>query len=90
VGHRTVADGHSDSRAVVALIKKMGEPSDPIDPTPDKCWRGNIFYYNPDDAALFVEKRDDLAYTLNFGNYWSWVLMGSLVAIFGSAFFVVA
>jgi len=76
--------------AVVGLVRKMGEPSDPVDPTPDECWKGDILYYNPDDAALFVEKRDDLAYTLNFGNYWSWVLMGSLVAIFGSAFLVVA
>lgn len=35
-------------------------------------------------------RRDDLAYTLNLGNYWSWILMGSLLGIFGSAFFVVA
>jgi len=29
----------------------------PGDGTPDSCWKLGLFYYNPDDSALFVEKR---------------------------------
>ena len=34
----------------------------------DRYWSGGIFYSNPDDPALFVEKRYDLGWTLNFGH----------------------
>lgn len=30
------------------------------DATPDSAWKGGVFYYNPDDPALFVEKRSGL------------------------------
>jgi uncharacterized membrane protein len=45
------------------------------DRTPDAAWKWGLFYYNPDDPALFVEKRFGLGYTVNFGNRWSWVVM---------------
>lgn len=38
------------------------------DATPDRAWIGGLFYYNPDDPALFVEKRFGLGWTLNFGH----------------------
>jgi len=38
------------------------------DATPDSAWKGGVFYYNPDDPALFVEKRYGLGWTLNFGH----------------------
>jgi len=45
------------------------------DRTPDRCWKAGIFYVNPADPALFVEKRHGIGYTLNFGNPWSWVVL---------------
>jgi len=38
------------------------------DATPDSAWIGGVFYYNPDDPALFVEKRSSLGWTVNFGH----------------------
>jgi uncharacterized membrane protein len=51
----------------------------PVDPTPNECWKGGMFYSNPNDAALFVQRRDSLGFTVNFGNRWSWVLVGFLL-----------
>lgn len=38
------------------------------DATPDSAWIGGLFYYNPEDPALFVEKRYGLGWTVNFGH----------------------
>ena len=48
----------------------------------DRYWYGGFFYNNPDDPALFVEKRYGLGWTLNFGHPQArLVLIGSLVVI---------
>jgi uncharacterized membrane protein len=47
----------------------------PGDGTPDDCWKLGLFYYNPDDAALFVEKRIGFGYTINFARPAAWVVM---------------
>ncbi len=49
------------------------------DLTPDACWKGGPFYYNPNDPAVLVEKRFGFGYTLNFGNRWSWIVLGLLM-----------
>jgi uncharacterized membrane protein len=50
--------------------------------TLDKYWKWVTFYVNAGDPALFVKKRYGVGYTLNFGNRWSWLLLGLiLVAI---------
>ena len=51
------------------------------DRTPDDCWKWGLFYVNPDDPALFVEKRFGLGYTVNLGNPWSWVLVPAILAV---------
>jgi uncharacterized membrane protein len=72
--------------AAVILLVRMGqggshggdraEDEPPIgDRTPDTAWKWGLFYYNPDDPAVIVEKRFGLGYTINFGNRWSWVLI---------------
>ena len=46
----------------------------------DRYWSGGIFYNNPDDPALFIEKRYGLGWTLNFGHPQAkLVLIGLLV-----------
>jgi Family of unknown function (DUF5808) len=58
--------------AVLSLLVPILARRD--DRTPDRCWKAGIFYVNPADPALFVEKRHGIGYTLNFGNPWSWVV----------------
>ena len=52
-----------------------------IEPTPNECWHGGMIYYNPDDAALVVERRDSLGWTLNFANSWAWIMTGGLLLV---------
>ena len=57
------------------------------DGTPDECWKLGFFYINPDDPAIFVEKRLGIGYTCNFGNRITWlvlvlVLLFSLIPVF--------
>jgi uncharacterized membrane protein len=63
---------------VVYMIKKSIDSGGPVDPTPAECWKGGMIYYNPNDAALFVGRRDSLGLTVNLANPWSWVMAGSL------------
>jgi uncharacterized membrane protein len=35
-----------------------------------------MFYINPNDPALFVEKRFGVGYSVNFGNRSSWIFLG--------------
>jgi uncharacterized membrane protein len=57
------------------------------DKTPDDAWKLGLFYYNPDDPTVIVEKRFGLGYTFNFGNVWSWVV---LIALLAPVAFVIA
>jgi uncharacterized membrane protein len=46
------------------------------DGTPDACWKFGLFYYNPNDSALLVERRFGIGYTINFGNRTLWWILG--------------
>ncbi|HXO26640.1 MAG TPA: DUF5808 domain-containing protein [Thermoanaerobaculia bacterium] len=48
------------------------EPGD----SPESRWKAGIFYVNPDDPALFVQKRLGIGYTLNFAHPLSWLILG--------------
>jgi uncharacterized membrane protein len=45
------------------------------DGTLDRYWKAGIFYVNPDDPAIFVEKRLGIGYTLNFARVGAWILL---------------
>jgi uncharacterized membrane protein len=75
---------------LLAVVKKMNEPGESPDPTPQECWKAGVFYFNPNDAVLFVEKRGGFGYTLNFANLWSWILLAGLILIVASAGAIVA
>ncbi len=49
------------------------------DRTDDRYWKAGLFYVNRNDPAIFVEKRFGIGYTVNFGNPWSWVILGALL-----------
>jgi uncharacterized membrane protein len=73
--------------AMAYAVHESNKPRDP-DPTPNQCWRGGILYYNPNDAALFVQRRDGIGFTVNLGNHWSWAVCGSLLVLLASMPFV--
>ena len=75
---------------ITVTRNKMNESREPIDPTPNECWKGAIFYYNPNDPALMVEKREGIGYTFNFANHWSWVLLMGLALVIATVPFVLA
>jgi uncharacterized membrane protein len=65
----------------IPLIRMSTEPSEEGNDTSAGCWKLGMFYYNPADPSLVVEKRCGLGYTLNFGNRRSWSLMALLLVI---------
>jgi len=76
--------------AVIYLVRiSRSRKGSTGDGTPDACWRWGMFYYNPDDPSLLVEKRMGLGWTLNFGNRWSWALI-AVMFLPGVIIFVVA
>ena len=64
----------------VSLVPLFTRPSER---SGDEFWRGGVFYVNPDDPALFVQKRYGIGYTLNFGNRWSWFVMALILLLVG-------
>ncbi len=71
---------------LVIMAGKMSHLGEPLDPTPQECWKGGVIYYNPSDPVLFVEKRGGLGYTLNFANRWAWILLAGLALVVATGF----
>jgi uncharacterized membrane protein len=72
--------GQGGHRAVVEATNG-GEAAPQGDHRPDSTWKLGLFYFNPEDPAIFVEKRFGIGYTLNFGNRWTWVALLILVPL---------
>lgn len=70
---------------LVVFAREWSAAGGPADTTPNECWRAGMFYYNPADSAVLVEKRLGLGFTLNFGNPWSWVLLAGLLLTMATA-----
>lgn len=67
---------------VVWVIHKWSElPGSSGDDTPDECWHWGMFYYNPQDPAVMVERRDGMGYTLNFAQPLSWIGIVAVASI---------
>lgn len=64
------------------LARREKEAAAP-ETTRNEAWKAGVFYYAPDDPAIFVEKRFGLGYTMNFGNPWSWVILAGFLLLFG-------
>jgi len=60
-------------------IRRSGTP--PGEMTPDACWHGGMFYYNPQDPALMVEKRIGLGWTFNFAHSLAWFILAAMLLI---------
>ncbi len=67
--------------AVIAWgYKIVTDPAQPVEATLDQYWYLGSIYCNPQDPAIFVQKRIGFGYTINFGNRMSWLLLGSFLA----------
>ena len=49
--------------------------------TEDARWKLGLFYYNPKDSTLFLDKRSGLGRTLNLANPWSWLVLAIIVGL---------
>jgi uncharacterized membrane protein len=66
---------------VYFFLVRAKKPSGPI-LDDDAKWVLGLYYYNPSDPALFVEKRVGIGYTVNFAKPAAWVFtIGILAAV---------
>ncbi len=49
--------------------------------TDSRFWKAGLIYYNPDDSALMVPKREGFGYTLNFGRPVCWFIFGAILLL---------
>ncbi|GCE25568.1 membrane protein [Dictyobacter alpinus] len=47
----------------------------------DRYWIGGMFYYNPDDPALWIDKRIGIGWTVNMANPWGKTFIIAIIAI---------
>jgi len=67
---RWVSHAHDNLPHAVSMIG---------DGMPDSCWKLGLFYFNPDDPALFVEKRIGFGYTVNFARASAWICLALIL-----------
>lgn len=46
----------------------------------DRFWKLGIFYFNPEDPALFLPERFGIGWTFNWGRPSAWIILGALIA----------
>jgi len=70
---------------IKAWRNRLLRPIQPINKDEDQYWIGGIFYNNPNDANIFVEKRIGIGFTMNIG-----ILPGKLLLVGGIIFVIAA
>jgi uncharacterized membrane protein len=69
-------------RTTRARAEFAAAPGMPGDPALAECWNKGVFYNNPNDTRLWVEKGDGMGWTLNMAHRAArWVLAGILAFI---------
>jgi uncharacterized membrane protein len=72
--------GKKDSDLDVEIIDEGSD--EVINADDDQYWRGGLFYFNPEDPSIFVEKRFGVGWTLNFARPLGYIiLIGPLLVI---------
>jgi len=75
-----VRQGQGGSRtAPPAITASAARPVG--DRTADRYWKAGLIYVNPDDPALFIEKRFGVGYTINFGRPGSWLILAAIALL---------
>ncbi|GGA89231.1 DUF1648 domain-containing protein [Ornithinibacillus halotolerans] len=73
----SVTTGQGGSRVKIS----MGANGEVINRDEDKYWKLGVFYFNPKDPALFLEKRFGVGWTINLGRPMAWVFFIGIIAI---------
>jgi uncharacterized membrane protein len=79
-----VMNKKNEMRKAEKLAATGGSPTDSPkgDRTEDKCWKcGGTLYYNPNDPAIWVEKRVGIGWTTNMARPAAWVILGALLLL---------
>lgn len=80
----SVTTGQGGSRVRLAAGDKTRGSA--VNRDEDRFWKLGVFYWNPDDPALFVEKRFGIGFTMNFGRKAGWLILAAfLLFIIGIA-----
>ena len=62
------------------LLRRMEDPeSMPVDD--DRYWKLGIFYWNKDDASLFVPERFGVGWTANLGRPAVWAIIVGFIVV---------
>ncbi|GIO44280.1 DUF1648 domain-containing protein [Paenibacillus apis] len=56
-----------------------GSSVQPVDD--DHLWKLGVFYYNPSDPSVFVEKRSGIGWTINHAHPAAWTIVGVILII---------
>ncbi|WP_176444890.1 DUF1648 domain-containing protein [Paenibacillus herberti] len=67
--------------AVFSLMRLGKDRIEAPRPGEDGSWKAGMFYWNRNDASIFVEKRSGLGFTLNWGNPISWIFLGIIIVL---------
>jgi uncharacterized membrane protein len=73
--------GQGGSRSPEAAEEFSGVARPVGDRTADQYWKAGLFYVNPEDPALFIEKRFGIGYTMNFGRPASWIIIAAVALL---------
>ncbi|KPL60382.1 DUF1648 domain-containing protein [Rossellomorea vietnamensis] len=72
--------GKKDSDLDVEILDEGS--TEVINADDDQYWKGGLFYFNPEDPSIFVEKRFGVGWTLNFARPLGYIiLIGPLLVI---------
>lgn len=63
------------------FVLRSDGPAQSGDRSPDECWYLGLFYFNPADPALWVEKRFGIGYTVNFARPAAWLCIIGMIAL---------
>lgn len=58
---------------------KVGSPIQPVND--DAYWKLGVLYFNPQDPAIWVEKRSGIGWTINFANLKGWFMLIGIIVI---------
>lgn len=69
--------GQGGEKLVFSEIDEPVEEVTEVDE--EKYWKLGVFYYNPEDPSIFVEKRYGIGSTINLARWQSWACIAGLV-----------
>ncbi|WP_052404881.1 DUF1648 domain-containing protein [Bacillus rubiinfantis] len=73
----SITTGQGGSR----ITKTVVQNGQMIDRDDDRYWKLGMFYFNPNDPAIFLEKRFGIGWTNNWAHPLSWVFIIAVLAL---------